>query len=67
MTGLEFRDMHLRMRFVDRDQMVKAGIFTDDDFAGWAIFRHNPIDWFIFAPTRDADLFWTILEKDATK
>lgn len=57
----EFRNLLKRLKFIDRDQLEKAGIIKRADHNAWGEFRRNPYRIFIQAPDEIAQKIWDLI------
>jgi len=62
MTAHEFVNMLKRLRYIDMDQLKRAGVIQPGDFIAWEEFRRNPYIFFINAPDDIAEKIWGLIQ-----
>jgi hypothetical protein len=58
----EFQNLLKRLKFLDRDELERAGIIPKGDNNAWGEFRRNPYRIFIQAPDEIAIKIWGLIK-----
>jgi len=61
-TLTQFREAFHALRFVDRADLIAAGVPGMHLDATWEQFRHCPLKWVLRAPREHADLVWRAVQ-----